>query len=191
MPPQPYPFRDPHPITAPSGHISLTDIPHYLIICQPVSALSLTDVFCSYSFFLSCFYHTRVVWTLEFYLLIPCRFYFILLFFILFFPVVSLSDLSVHLILIYSSRELFSIIFFINWCSVKIMVHSQFFFFVLSWLQNSYSNNAIIISLGKCERQHMLLTFNCLIFMYFQVLQLFILIKASLHGHSYCTKVIK
>lgn len=120
-------------------------------------------------------------------------------FFILFFPVVSLSDLSVHLILIYSSRELFSIIFFINWCSVKIMVHSQFFFFVLSWLQNSYSNNAIIISLiqtpidgfGKCERQHMLLTFNCLIFIYFQVLQLFILIKASLHGHSYCTKVIK
>lgn len=73
------------------------------------------------------------------------------------------------------------------------------FFFVLSWLQNSYSNNAIIISLtqtpidgfGKCERQHMLLTFNCLIFIYFQVLQLFILIKASLHGHSYCTKVIK
>lgn len=75
----------------------------------------------------------------------------------------------------------------------------NFFFFVLSWLQNSYSNNAIIISLiqtpidgfGKCERQHMLLTFNCLIFIYFQVLQLFILIKASLHGHSYCTKVIK
>lgn len=134
----------------------------------------------------------------EWYLLIPCRFYFILLFFSLFFPVVSLSDLSVHLILIYSSRELFFIIFFINWCSVKIMVHSQFFF-VLSWLQNSYSNNAIIISLiqtpidgfGKCERQHMLLTFNCLIFIYFQVLQLFILIKASLHGHSYCTKVIK